>query len=516
MRFYSLLLAGLLLALPLAAEEAKTDLRLHGRQREKVADKETFTVQNKPLDWDAQKTAIVVCDMWDKHWCGNSTRRVAEMAPRMNEVLKLARDRGVLIIHCPSETMDFYKDHPGRKLAQSAPPVEAKVPLQRWCRIDSAREPALPIDDSDNGCDDVPQPKSMKAWSHQHAALEIKDGDAITDNAEAYYLMRQRGIENVIVMGVHTNMCVLGRPFSIRQLVYQGLNVALMRDMTDTMYNPKKAPEVTHCRGTDLVVEHIEKYWCPSITSTDFTGKSPFRFAEDPRPHIVALVGEDEYKTWETLPNFVATEMEPRGYACTILNADEQDKNHFAGLDALDKADALLVSVRRRPLPEQELARIRKFVESGKPVIGIRTASHAFAAPIGKQAPEGLAEWKEFDKDILGGNYTGHHGGKPGNQEVTTWAPEAKAKDHPILAGVSGDPFASSGTLYKTSPLADGCTVLAIGRVQGGDYPPEPIAWSRTRGQQRIFYTSLGHWQDFEQPAFRTMLANAVAWALAK
>src|SRR6266542_3870658 len=104
------------------------------------------------------------------------------------------------------------------------------------------------------------------------------DGDAITDSAEAYYLLQQRGIDNVIVMGVHANMCVLGRPFSIRRMVGVGKNVVLMRDMTDTMYNHRSRPFVSHFRGTDLVVKHIEKYWCPSVTSSDITGKPAFVF----------------------------------------------------------------------------------------------------------------------------------------------------------------------------------------------------------------------------------------------
>ncbi|MCI0747578.1 MAG: c-type cytochrome, partial [Verrucomicrobia subdivision 3 bacterium] len=86
----------------------------------------------------------------------------------------------------------------------------------------------------------------------------------------------------VIVMGVHANMCVLGRSFAIRQMVLLGKNVLLMRDMTDTMYNSRMRPKVNHFRGTDLVVEHIERYWCPSITSTAFTGKPEFRFKDDP------------------------------------------------------------------------------------------------------------------------------------------------------------------------------------------------------------------------------------------
>jgi len=92
--------------------------------------------------------------------------------------------------------------------------------------------------------------------------------------------MKQRGIKNVFVLGVHTNMCVLGRPFSIRQMVYQGQNVVLVRDLTDTMYNPRSRPYVSHARGTELVVEHIEKYWCPTITSDQIIGGRLFRFSD--------------------------------------------------------------------------------------------------------------------------------------------------------------------------------------------------------------------------------------------
>jgi len=84
-------------------------------------------------------------------------------------------------------------------------------------------------------------------------------------------------------MGVHLNMCVLGRPFGIRQMVRLGKNVALVRDMTDTMYDPRREPKVSHFEGTDLVVEHVEKFWCPTLLSTDLTGRPPFRFQEDSR-----------------------------------------------------------------------------------------------------------------------------------------------------------------------------------------------------------------------------------------
>lgn len=234
--------------------------------------------ESKKVEWEAKKSAVVICDMWDKHWCAGATRRVGEMAPRMNDVVVEARKRGALIIHCPSDTMNFYKETPQRKLAREAPKVDTTVPLERWRRIDPAREGKLPIDDSDGGCDCEPQCKSGKAWSRQIDVIKIEAGDAVTESAEAFYLMKQRGIENVIVMGVHTNMCVLGRPFAIRQLVLQGLNVVLMRDLTDTMYNPRRAPNVSHFEGTELVIGHIEKHWCATVTSADLLGGEPFRF----------------------------------------------------------------------------------------------------------------------------------------------------------------------------------------------------------------------------------------------
>jgi nicotinamidase-related amidase len=422
----------------------------------------------------------------------------------MNEVVAAARKKGALVIHCPSDTMDFYKDTPQRKLAQSAPPVAAKVPLQRWCKLDPAKEGKLPIDDSDGGCEEAA--KNYKAWSRQHPAIEIADGDAVTDSAEAYYLMRQRGVENVVVMGVHTNMCVLGRPFAVRQLVQQGLNVVLVRDMTDTMYNPAKAPFVSHFTGTDLVVEHIERHWCPSVTSADFVGGAEFRFKDDKRPHLVVVAAEDEYKTESTLPAF-AREHLGKDFRVSFVFADAKDKTRLPGIDALDTADVALFSVRRKPLAAADLAVVRKYVATGKPVAAIRTSSHAFAPRKGEKLPPGVEAWETFDPDVLGGHYTGHHANALKTKVAATGGP-AKS---PILDGVSG--FESSGSLYKTSPLAKDCVVLLTGTA--GDHPPEPVAWVREKadGRGRVFYTSLGHPDDFKQQAFVALLKNGIAWA---
>lgn len=255
-------------------------LQLAARERHETTPG-TFGAAERKLTWEPAKTALIICDMWDHHTCPNSEARVGEMATRTNEFVKAARAKGVFIIHCPSDTMAFYADHPGRKLAQSAPKAASKVPLERWCRVDVTAEAPLPIDDTDGGCD---CPTTWKRgdkypWTRQHAAIEIAEGDAITDSDEAYNLMEQRGLENVIVLGVHLNMCVLGRPFAIRQMVKQGKNVALVRDLTDTMYNPAMRPQVSHFEGTRLMIEHVEKYWCPTVESSALLGGAAFRFA---------------------------------------------------------------------------------------------------------------------------------------------------------------------------------------------------------------------------------------------
>ncbi len=492
----------------LASSASAETLNLHLRSRTAAGpDLKAQRVLTETKPWDASKTAIVVCDMWDKHWCPQATQRVGEMAPRMNEVLKAARAKGVTIIHCPSDTMDFYKDHPARKRAQMAPVAEAKRPLERWCRIDAEREANLPIDDTDGGCDCAEPVKNYRAWSRQIATLEIDaDKDAITDSAEAYYLMRQRGIENVIVMGVHTNMCVLGRPFSIRQMVYQGMNVALMRDMTDTMYNPAKSPFVSHFTGTDLVVEHIEEFWCPTITSGDFLDGKEFRFPGDKRPHVAILMAEDEYKTNITLPEFAAKEL-GKDFRVSLLFNHPDKKNDIPGLEVLDTADVLLLSARRRPLPKEQLDKIRKFIAAGKPVVGIRTATHPFHLR-NQKPPAGLDEWPTFDADVIGSNYSNHHG-----NDLKAWVWPLEGVKHPILDGIPAGELPIAGSLYVVSPLARTATELMRGKAEGISQQ-EPVAWVNTRADGgKTFYTSLGHPDNFTQPAFRRLLSNGVYWA---
>ncbi|PYL01487.1 MAG: isochorismatase [Verrucomicrobia bacterium] len=214
------------------------------------------------------EVAIIICDMWDKHWCDGATERCGALANKMAPVIRAGRAKGIQIIHAPSETMNFYKDTPQRRRVMLAPPGEFPKPLE-------VSEPPLPIDDSDGGCD-TPQKPWYRAWTRENAKLDIGEFDGISDNGEEVYrFLRQLGVKYLIVMGVHTNMCVLNRSFAIRQMTRWGIHCMLARDLTDTMYNPALRPFVRHDQGTELVVEHIEKYWCPSLLSGDLVAGLP-------------------------------------------------------------------------------------------------------------------------------------------------------------------------------------------------------------------------------------------------
>jgi nicotinamidase-related amidase len=278
--------ASLLLVPILLADEAP--LTLHLRMRTRPVG--TIKVGETAVTWTPSKTAIIVCDMWDNHWCKSAAVRVAELAGPMNQMLRQARSRGVFIIHAPSTVTSYYKDTSQRRRAQQAPASPTPVPLSTaprwgtaWCWPDAKREAVLPIDDSDMGCDCAVKCTIRDAWSRQIAAIEIDPADAITDNGqEVWNLLAARGIDNVILCGVHLNMCVLGRPFGIRQMTALGKRVALVRDMTDTMYNHERPPGVSHFEGTDLMIRHVETYWCPSFLSSDITGTPAFHVRDEP------------------------------------------------------------------------------------------------------------------------------------------------------------------------------------------------------------------------------------------
>jgi nicotinamidase-related amidase len=292
-------LAAFLLAIALQTAALAEALKLQLQSRVGTQpDAKEFKVVKQAEAWDAKQTAIIVCDMWDLHHCLNAVRREREMAPRMNALLEKARAQGVFVIHAPSGCMKFYEGHAARVRAQSAPKA-ANLPkdIGSWCKQIPAEEKAeYPIDQSDSEDDDPEEhakwAEELKAkglnprapWTRQIDVIKIHDDvDAISDSGvEVWNLLEARGIKNVMLVGVHVNMCVSGRPFGLRQMAKNGKNVVLVRDLTDSMYNPKQRPFVDHYRGTALYIEHVEKYICPTITSDQILGGKPFRFSGDP------------------------------------------------------------------------------------------------------------------------------------------------------------------------------------------------------------------------------------------
>jgi nicotinamidase-related amidase len=233
-------------------------------------------------DWDSAKIAVIICDMWDTIQCVSAGRRVAEMAPRVNDVAAGLRRDGALIIHAPAGCMDFYAGTVARERARQAPPVASPVPVD-WHDWDASRESPLPAalaDDTPCSCEPgepctdggPPYP-----WTRQIQSIGISSADAVTDDgAELLALLEERRIDRVVVMGVHANRCVLGRPYGIRQLVYWGKRPVLCRDLTDSYHRDPRG----HLWGNEQIVAHIERHWCPTVTSNQLVGGSPFRFEE--------------------------------------------------------------------------------------------------------------------------------------------------------------------------------------------------------------------------------------------
>jgi|TARA_B100001250_G_scaffold364275_1_gene344193 rhodanese-related sulfurtransferase/type 1 glutamine amidotransferase len=209
--------------------------------------------------------------------------------------------------------------------------------------------------------------------------------------------------------------------------------------------------------------------------------------------HIVFLAGESLYGSEMTLSVYADNIKKKFGYQCTTLTRIDKDK--FLNLDVLNQADLVVFYMRRMTLPAGQLGQVKRYIESGRPVIGLRTASHA------------MQNWLAFDKLVLGGNYQGHHKNELIGQ--TSIIPEMKS--HPILNGVKSS-FIMGGSLYKNTPLAKQATALITGKVKG--HSVEPVAWTHTYKGNRSFYTSLGHQKDFENANFINLMTNAIEWCL--
>lgn len=234
-----------------------------------------------------------------------------------------------------------------------------------------------------------------------------------------------------------------------------------------------------------------------------------------PAANIVIMVVEDpnNYDAPNTMRDFAEKELKPLGHRVSIVEGDKPEPHHFAGLvEALRDADLLILFSRRRFPPKDQMAAIRAHLDAGKPLLGIRTANHAFIPKPKEVVDPSLAPWPEFTHEVLGGENAGYEtNGLPYSVSVP-----AGIKS-PLLDGVNAANIRGHQSLYKVLPLANNATPILIGTAQAGaTTPPQPVAWTRSFGpnQARIFYTSLGAPEDMKIADVRRLLVNAVNWTL--
>lgn len=215
---------------------------------------------------------------------------------------------------------------------------------------------------------------------------------------------------------------------------------------------------------------------------------SQLRAIDEPL-RVCLLSASQEYQSDAALRLLAALLEKEQGARCTLIIGDDKGAG-LAGLEALEVADVLVLFTRRVTLPPDQLERVKRYCAAGKPILGLRTASHAFQ------------NWLEFDREILGGDYQGHYGEEPAEVRVID-----SVKGHPILAGVTG--FSITGKLYKNpQPASD---IVPLLQAASGEHS-EIVAWVRQRSGTRIFYTSLGVPSDWDIASFRRLILNAVPW----
>jgi type 1 glutamine amidotransferase len=220
-------------------------------------------------------------------------------------------------------------------------------------------------------------------------------------------------------------------------------------------------------------------------------GFTTVRADEKQKPlRVCILSGCDTYDSETSLPPF--QEFLERHYNVQCSRVIRKAEDDLPGLEQLDDCDVAFVFIKRMQLKGDQLERFRKYATSGRPIVAVRTASHA------------VQTWLEFDHEVLGGNYHSHHPVGP----VTQIKVEEGAESHPILEGVKLSSVADS--LYRNEGHASDINVLWSGSIPGE--PSEAIAWTREVNGGRVFYTSLGAQDTFKEPAFRRLLANALFW----
>lgn len=259
---------------------------------------------------------------------------------------------------------------------------------------------------------------------------------------------------------------------------------------------------------------------------------------------IVLVSGDEEYRSEEALPQLGKILAKHHGFTCTVLFAiDKKDgtinpnqNDNIPGLEALKDADLLILFTRFRDLPEDQMKPLVDYIESGKPIIGLRTATHAFN--ISPEKPFAEYSWRSkaegwdggFGRQVLGETWRTHHGNH-GSQSTRGLIVQAEA-NHPILKGIKdGNIWGPTDVYGVRLPLPDDSKPLVMGQVVNGmksaDPPVEgpqnnpmmPVAWVKTYKTKsgktaRVFCTTMGASQDLQSAGLRRLLVNAVYWSL--
>ncbi|MEP7257717.1 MAG: ThuA domain-containing protein [Flavitalea sp.] len=226
---------------------------------------------------------------------------------------------------------------------------------------------------------------------------------------------------------------------------------------------------------------------------------------------IVFLITKDpdNYEADKTVPLFADMLHREYDYAAIVLLGEgAHGAYRYPHMEIINDADLVVVFARRIALPYEQINIVKKYLSSGKPLVGIRTANHAFT--VREKVEEGYEDWPEFVADILGCENRGYGPVEPGI-EVSVVAGSA---NHPILKNVHPQPWHSKGNGYLVAPLLDDeARVLLEAKVND---IIQPVAWTRTAGKSKIFYTSLGFPADFQSPQFTALLVGGIQWALTK
>ena len=256
--------------------------------------------------------------------------------------------------------------------------------------------------------------------------------------------------------------------------------------------------------------------------------------------HVVLISGDEEYRSEEFLPQLGKILARRHGFTCTVLFAvnpadgtiDPDNCNNIPGLEALKSAELMIISTRFRDLPDEQMRHVDEYVKSGRPIIGIRTATHAFSIPPGKKYSKYSFDSKEwnggFGRQILGETWIDHHGHH--GFESTRGVVAKGMERNPIVRGCK-DIWVPTDVYAVRLPLPAGCRPLVLGQVLENMKPTDkpvvgakndpmmPVAWTRTykgAGGQvgRVFATTMGCAQDFQSEGLRRLVVNAAYWCV--